>query len=63
MQAIKWILGTIGVGLICLASCSEDLSKLFALGGIGIVLVLAAFGVRRLQRRRNRRGSAKSDTR
>lgn len=63
MQAIKWILGTVGIGLMCLSSCCEDLSKLFCLSGIGLVLVLAAFGVRRLQRRRYRRGSTKSNPR
>lgn len=62
MQAIKWILGMVGIGLMCLASCCEDLSKLFCLSGIGFALVLAAFGVRRLQRRR-RHGSTKSNTR
>ena len=55
MQAIKWALGTVGIGLMCLASCCEDLIKLYALGSIGTVLVLSAFCVRRLQVIRRRR--------
>lgn len=49
MQAIKWILGLSGGVLSYLAACSEDMSQICTLGGIGIGLLLAAMVVRELQ--------------
>ena len=49
MQAIKWILGLSGGVLSYLAAGSEDLAQVFALGGIGIGLLLASLIVRELQ--------------
>ena len=63
MQAIKWILGLSGGVLSYMAACSEDMSQICTLGGIGIGLLLAAMVVRSMQDRRYRRGSTKSDPR
>ena len=49
MQVIKWILGLSGGVLSYLAVCSEDMSQICTLGGIGIGLLIAAMVVRELQ--------------
>lgn len=49
MQAIKWILGLSGGALAYIAACSENLTQICTLGGIGIGLLLASLIVRELQ--------------
>ena len=49
MQVLKWILGLSGGTISYLAACSEDLAQVFAMGGIGIGLLIASLIVRELQ--------------
>lgn len=60
MQAIKWILGLSGGVLSYMAACSEDMSQICTLGGIGIGLLLAAMVVRELQTKKT---AGRADTR
>lgn len=62
MQAIKWILGLSGGVLAYIAACSENLTQICTLGGIGIGLLLASLIVRELQTKKTaRRGGTRPD--
>lgn len=59
MQTFKWILGVSGGTLAYIAACSENLTQICTLGGIGIGLLLAAAVVRSMQASRANRHTDK----